>query len=569
MKKRIIGIIGILITFITATFIVSTIILNSDKILNSFSIINVDNKGYVFSLNFEKVKAASYYEVVIYNENNQQVFVNEYEDTNINLDLNMLQYDSEYRIVIYAYDKENNSKSVNNPYTFTYTEPTFSLESDLILNDEEDYELIIDGDLSSKDYKILILDNDYVIFEDELKDNTYTIDKKYYQNMMQKLDIEIRDENISISKISLFNKMSPVSDIKITNPENGSILDYNDVILTYEGGDNATSYMVEIYEGKRLIKSTSVRKNRAVVSSSFFEKSKKYKIVVKALYNDYEEYTKTSQVEFEMNEKDTLKPAYINRHWKNVKKGTTITLNNPNDIGNIYYTIDGSDPTVEGKKYIDPIVINKNTLIKAVVMEPNMNNSFVTEYNVSIGEKDLYKVYLSPSNQIRNIGVASTGYTNERVEMNDLTNYIEKRLQGHNIKLYRNSPYSGLNQWVADSRYLGVDLHLAIHSNASINHNVFGIETWIDEESSPSYSLANLFQNALLDIYYTEEEGSNRGVKYAFGAFGEVNQLYVPFGVLLEIAHHDYEKDAAWIMQNKELIANTIADTILKYFGLI
>ena len=408
MKKRIIGIIGILITFIIATFIVSTIILNSDKILNSFSIINVDNKGYVFSLNFEKVKAASYYEVVIYNENNQQVFVNEYEDTNINLDLNMLQYDSEYRIVIYAYDKENNSKSVNNPYTFTYTEPTFSLESDLILNDEEDYELIIDGDLSSKDYKILILDNDYVIFEDELKDNTYTIDKKYYQNMMQKLDIEIRDENISISKISLFNKMSPVSDIKITNPENGSILDYNDVILTYEGGDNATSYMVEIYEGKRLIKSTSVRKNRAVVSSSFFEKSKKYKIVVKALYNDYEEYTKTSQVEFEMNEKDTLKPAYINRHWKNVKKGTTITLNNPNDIGNIYYTIDGSDPTVEGKKYIDPIVINKNTLIKAVVMEPNMNNSFVTEYNVSIGEKDLYKVYLSPSNQIRNIGVAST-----------------------------------------------------------------------------------------------------------------------------------------------------------------
>ena len=165
MKKRIIGIIGILITFITATFIVSTIILNSDKILNSFSIINVDNKGYFFSLNFEKVKAASYYEVVIYNENNQQVFVNEYEDTNINLDLNMLQYDSEYRIVIYAYDKENNSKSVNNPYTFTYTEPTFSLESDLILNDEEDYELIIDGDLSSKDYKILILDNDYVILK--------------------------------------------------------------------------------------------------------------------------------------------------------------------------------------------------------------------------------------------------------------------------------------------------------------------------------------------------------------------------------------------------------------------
>ena len=91
----------------------------------------------------------------------------------------------------------------------------------------------------------------------------------------------------------------------------------------------------------------------------------------------------------------------------------------------------------------------------------------------------------------------------------------------------------------------------------------------INEEASKSYSLAYLLQNAIYGIYYNEEEAASRGVKYANGSLGEVNDEFVPFGILLEIAHHDYEKDAYWIMQNKELIANTIADTILKYFGII
>ncbi len=569
MKSKFIGVVGVLVTFIIATFVVATIILNSDKILNSFSIIHVDNKGVSFSLDFEKVNAATNYEIVVYNEKNQQIFTRFFEESKVVFDLDMLQFDSEYRIVIYAYDDKDNSISVNNPYTFLYTEPTFSFENDIVLNNEEDYHLSIDGDLSKKDYKILIMDNDFVIREEELTENIYVIEKKYYQNMKQRLDIEIQDQNVPISKISLYNKMSPVSDLKITNPKNGGVLDYSDVILTYEGGDNATEYNIKIYEEKKLIKKTKIRKNRAVVSSDFFEKSKKYKFIVEALYKDYEEFTKKDEIEFEMNEKDTLKPAYINRHWKNVKKGTTITLNNPNKVGNIYYTLDGSNPEVEGMKYTEPLEILEDTLIKAVVLEPNMNNSYISEYNITIGEKEFYKVYLSPSNQGRNLGVSSTGYTNEKEEMNDLANYIEKRLSGHNIKLYRNSPYANINQWIADSRYLGVDLHLAIHSNASLDHKSYGIETWIDEESSQSYSLANLFQNALFDIYYTEEEIANRGVKYAFGALGEVNNLYVPFGTLLEVAHHDHEKDAAWIMQNKELIANTIADTILKYFGLI
>ena len=48
-------------------------------------------------------------------------------------------------------------------------------------------------------------------------------------------------------------------------------------------------------------------------------------------------------------------------------------------------------------------------------------------------------------------------------DMNDLTNYIEKRLKEYGVTIYRNERIGNINRWTADSTYLGVDLHLAIH----------------------------------------------------------------------------------------------------------
>ena len=153
--------------------------------------------------------------------------------------------------------------------------------------------------------------------------------------------------------------------------------------------------------------------------------------------------------------------------------------------------------------------------------------------------------------------------------MNDLTDYIEKRLKFYGVITYRNN-FGDINRWTADSTYLGVDLHLAIHSNASEEHTAYGIETWVHEQTSNTYSLAQNIQNNLMNIYYNkEDELSNRGVKYANGSLAEVNPAYTPCGILLEVAHHDYVSDAKWIMENKEKIGNTIADTILKYFQIM
>ena len=567
-KLKIRTILIALITLLIGSLATSYSIVNSDDFLKSFKITNLTNVNTKYHLEYEKTTNATVYEVIIYDESSEIIFNEKTTENVVDFDLNNLRYDEKYKLVIYAYDKNGESISVKNPYEFTYTEPSFSKDNNLVLDNNEDYTLYIDGELNkdNKNYQIGLYDNNILIYKEEIKDNEYIIKQKYFNGLTQTLTVKLFDNNTEINSITLYSNISPISDITIVSPQNNALLDYQDVPLTFTGGDNATEYILEIFKDDILIKEVSLNQNRAIISSDFFVKDNNYTFKIKAKYLDYESYSKEATVSFKMKEKETLLPVYINKDSNYVKENSYITLNNPNSKGTIYYTLDGTDPNETSLIYENPILIKENTTIKTIIKEDKSYDSPVSTYNLNIGNKTDYKVYLSPSNQDGNLGVKSVGYTNEEKEMNDLSNYIEKRLKDYNIKVYRNNPNGNINLWVADSRYYGADLHIAIHSNASTNHTSKGIETWINDQTSDTYSLANMIQSDLMNIYYDKENG-NRGVKYSNGALGETRMP--KFGILVEVAHHDYLEDAKWIMHNKELIGNTIADSILKYFGII
>ena len=567
-KLKIRTILIALITLLIGSLATSYSIVNSDDFLKSFKITNLTNVNTKYHLEYEKTTNATVYEVIIYDESSEIIFNEKTTENVVDFDLNNLRYDEKYKLVIYAYDKNGESISVKNPYEFTYTEPSFSKDNNLVLDNNEDYTLYIDGELNkdNKNYQIGLYDNNILIYKEEIKDNEYIIKQKYFNGLTQTLTVKLFDNDTEINSITLYSNTSPISDITIVSPQNNALLDYQDVPLTFTGGDNATEYILEIFKDDILIKEVSLNQNRAIISSEFFVKDNNYTFKIKAKYLDYESYSKEATVSFKMKEKETLLPVYINKDSNYVKENSYITLNNPNSKGTIYYTLDGTDPNETSLVYENPILIKENTTIKTIIKEDKSYDSPVSTYNLNIGNKTDYKVYLRPSNQDGNLGVKSVGYTNEEKEMNDLSNYIEKRLKDYNIKVYRNNPNGNINLWVADSRYYGADLHIAIHSNASTNHTSKGIETWINDQTSDTYSLANMIQSDLMNIYYDKENG-NRGVKYSNGALGETRMP--KFGILVEVAHHDYLEDAKWIMDNKELIGNTIADSILKYFGII
>jgi len=567
-KLKIRTILIALITLLIGSLATSYSIVNSDDFLKSFKITNITNVNTKYHLEYEKTTNATVYEVIIYDESSEIIFNEKTTENVVDFDLNNLRYDEKYKLVIYAYDKNGESISVKNPYEFTYTEPSFSKDNNLVLDNNEDYTLYIDGELNkdNKNYQIGLYDNNILIYKEKIKDNEYIIKQKYFNGLTQTLTAKLFDNDTEINSITLYSNTSPISDITIVSPQNDALLDYQDVPLTFTGGDNATEYILEIFKDDILIKEVSLNQNRAIISSEFFVKDNNYTFKIKAKYLDYESYSKEATVSFKMKEKETLLPVYINKDSNYVKENSYITLNNPNNKGTIYYTLDGTDPNENSLVYENPILIKENTTIKTIIKEDKSYDSPVSTYSLNIGNKTDYKVYLSPSNQDGNLGVKSVGYTNEEKEMNDLSNYIEKRLKDYNIKVYRNNPNGNINLWVADSRYYGADLHIAIHSNASTNHTSKGIETWINDQTSDTYSLANMIQSDLMNIYYDKENG-NRGVKYSNGALGETRMP--KFGILIEVAHHDYLEDAKWIMDNKELIGNTIADSILKYFGII
>lgn len=554
------------ITMMVCSFGVSFSLINSDDFLRNFNIISVSNISSMYSIEFENVNAALEYEIVVYDEDSLQVFNKIVDSNKVTLDIDSLCYDMKYKLMVYAYDSLGNSSSSKNPYEFVYVEPTFDVGNDLVISNSDNKIIKINGNLNSYKYDIGLYKNDVEVYKEELKSNSYTILSKYFINNYGEYKLKIFKDSNVIDEICLYNGISPVSDIKIVSPSNGDLLDYGDVTVMFEGGDNASGYILEIYKDDILIKSTGIDDNKFVISSEFFQKDNKYSIKVIGYYLDYSDYSKSDIISFNVNEKETLKPVYINVNPNYVKKGSVILLGNPNDSGTIYYTLDGSEPNESSLVYGDGIVVNNNMVIKCLVKDKYKNDSIVNTFNVNVGSKSNYKVYLSPSNQDGNYGVKSVGYTNEMKEMNDLSNYIESRLKEYGVKVYRNNPNGNINLWVADSLYYGSDLHIAIHSNASTDHLSKGIETWINEQGSMTYSLANLIQNDLMSIYYDKENG-NRGVKYSNGALGETRMPR--FGILVEVAHHDDVDDAYWIMNNKKLIGETIANSILKYYGLI
>ena len=467
--------------------------------------------------------------------------------------------------MVYAIDKVGESRPAERPYTFKWNEPSFVYNSSILNN--EDLIFDINGDLKLKKYTIEVIFNDEVKLNEDLVENTYTVSKSIYENNSGILKVNIKDKDKIVDTETFYNNMNPITDVTITSIENNSILKYNDVYLEMSGGDNSESTDIKIYENKKLIKTSNTLKKKVILSKNLFKTGLTYRIEVTPKIGDY---TKSASVSFQMSEKEQLKPVYISNNWNHVKRGTKITLASPDKNATIYYTVDGNNPESFGIPYKEPITINENTVLKAVSVEDNKINSIVKTYNINVSDMRELRVYISPSNQSKNFGVKEALYTNERDEMNDLSNYIVERLERFGVKIKRNNSSGNINLWLKESNYFGANLHIAIHSNASVDHTSRGIETWIHNETSDTYSLANKIQEDLVSIYPDkDEEYADRGVKYANGALGEVNDNYLPFGILVEVAHHDYYEDALWIMQNKKLIGYNIADSILKYYQII
>jgi N-acetylmuramoyl-L-alanine amidase len=176
------------------------------------------------------------------------------------------------------------------------------------------------------------------------------------------------------------------------------------------------------------------------------------------------------------------------------------------------------------------------------------------------------KVYLSPSQQFRNIGVGSYGSEAKRCQaIADLT---AKRLRAAGVPV-KQTPRSwqGIegNAWlgkvVAASNSFGADAHVAIHTNAG-GGSADGTDAWHFPGSAKGKRLTQEIYKRVAPV----SPGSDGGI-HTNPVFYETRAARAPV-CYIELAFHTNKADAASIVTQPQRYADAIADGILAYLGV-
>lgn len=172
-------------------------------------------------------------------------------------------------------------------------------------------------------------------------------------------------------------------------------------------------------------------------------------------------------------------------------------------------------------------------------------------------------VYLSPSTQENNLYVI--GGT-EEYYMNLIADAMEPYLEASGISFGRNTPDMTAASSIRQGNAGNYDLYLAIHSNASpegMYGTLMGTDIFYYPTSRNGRRFADIIAENFKNIYPYPELVDTR----ATTALGEVRQPTMP-SVLVEVAYHDNEEDANWIVDNINTIARALSKSVAEYFGV-
>ena len=169
------------------------------------------------------------------------------------------------------------------------------------------------------------------------------------------------------------------------------------------------------------------------------------------------------------------------------------------------------------------------------------------------------KIYLSPSDQVRNI--YAYGNTNEAEQCRKIATACKAALErnGFAVKTDFQDGTNAMYQRVAQSYSWGADLHICIHTNAGGGK---GAEAYVIEKTQSRLAAAQPIYDEVRAI---SPYGSSRGIKTA----GYYELRYTTaLCVYLEVDFHDNAEIAKWLVNNTGAIGEAIAKGVCLYYGV-
>jgi len=168
------------------------------------------------------------------------------------------------------------------------------------------------------------------------------------------------------------------------------------------------------------------------------------------------------------------------------------------------------------------------------------------------------KIYLSPSSQPEN--KYACGNTDEQTQCRKIANACEKALKRCGFEV-RNGQTGDHISRTKESNAWKADLHVAIHTNA-FNGLVRGTRMFYFNETGNSYKACK----AIYDILSKNSPGTSDNMTRNQNLYEVYYTNCSP--VYIEVAFHDNEYDAKWIVQNTVQIGEWIAHGICNYYGV-
>ena len=168
------------------------------------------------------------------------------------------------------------------------------------------------------------------------------------------------------------------------------------------------------------------------------------------------------------------------------------------------------------------------------------------------------KVFLSPSNQYDN--VYAYGNTTEGVQCGKIAEACKVALErsGIEVKLMHDE---SMQKKCAASNAFGADLHVPIHTNA-FNGTVSGTRMFCFNDSGNGMRACKAIFNRLAPT----TPGTSENIRVDASLY-EVRVPAAPTAYI-EVDFHDVPEVAKWIIDNTELIGETIAHGICDYLGV-
>lgn len=105
-----------------------------------------------------------------------------------------------------------------------------------------------------------------------------------------------------------------------------------------------------------------------------------------ALFKNYD-MNMTIPIQQSYLDKMVVKSPKSNYPSGKITEGSSIKLSCATDGAEIYYTTDGSTPTVKSTKYTEPIIINESKTIKAIATKKGMEDSRISQFNYIVSQK--------------------------------------------------------------------------------------------------------------------------------------------------------------------------------------